>query len=134
MLNSNLAQQHVVVIGDGSMLSESVTQILEQETDILVSSATYSGNPAFLNIAEWNLPEAILVCDSGLDNLTHTFDAISSQLLVVGLLIIVIRLSNNTIDVYANASYAEGKILSKPKHIVPMTQQALIHILKRNHD
>jgi hypothetical protein len=133
MIDSKFAQQRVFIIGDGSLLSEGVKKILKEEPDLIVSSATYLDHPPFLDIVEWTLPDTILVCDSGLVELTHIFNFLSSQKLVMSLLIIVVQLSNNMIDVYADASFVEGKIFGKPKQIIPMTRRDLINLLMQNH-
>jgi hypothetical protein len=133
MMDSKLTQQHVFIIGDGTLLSEGVTEILKHEPDLIISSATYSDHPPFLDMAEWTLPDAILVCDSGLVELAHIFNILSSQRLVLSLFIIIIRLSTNKIDCYANASFVEGEIFGKRKEIVTMTRLDLVNILKRDY-
>jgi hypothetical protein len=133
MMDSIINKFHVTVIGDGSLLSEGVTQILATETDLHISAATYSDDHPFLEIVEWIPPDAILVCDTGVVEMGHIFNVLSSQQLVMGLLIIIIRLSTNMIDCYANASFEEGKIAGELMQIMPMARSDLINMLKRNH-
>lgn len=133
MIDSNFTQPRVFILGDGSLLSEGVKEILKNEPDLIVSSATYLDHPPFLDIAGWTLPDAILVCDSGLVELAQIFNVLSSQQLVMSLFIIVVRLSTNKIDFYANASFVEGKIFGKRKQITSMTRSDLISMLKRTH-
>ncbi len=134
MLESISIQQRVFVIGDGSLLSEGVTRILEEETSLRVSCATYSDDQSFLDIIVWDKPEVILVCESGKLDVTHIFEVVLSQQFVIGLLIIIIRLSNNMIDVYANATLDGGKFIGKPKQISPMTKKNLLIAVRRNHN
>jgi hypothetical protein len=102
MLPSNLAsQQHVFLIGEGLMFDEIVAHLLTPEPDLLVSHATYSDNPAFLNVVEGNRPNVILICDSGALNSARMLALVSSHPLTTGLRTIVIRFSNQVVDIYA---------------------------------
>jgi hypothetical protein len=132
-MDSKFNQLRVFIISDGTLLSEGVKEILNSEPDLIVSGATYSNYPPFLDIAEWIPPDAILVCDTGLVELDHIFNALSSQKLLMSLFFIVVRLSTNKIDVYENASIVDGRIFGRPGELIPKTRHDLISLLKRNH-
>jgi hypothetical protein len=133
IMDTELIQQRVLVIGDGSLLSEGVTKILEQQPHLLISGTPYLDYPPFVNIAEWVVPDVILVCDAGSVELGRVFYALSAQQLVIGLMIIVVGMANNMIDVYPNASFVDGRIHGRPRKVVPMTQRDLINLLNHNY-
>ena len=84
-------QPRVFIVGDGFLLDQGVTHMLTHETDLLISHALYSDDFAFLNVNTQDQPDMILVNESGLLNVEHILEFISSHPIVKGLLIIVVQ-------------------------------------------
>jgi len=131
MLNSNLSLQHVFIVGDGSILNEGVKQILTQETDMHVSSATYTDDHAFLNTIELDRPDVFLLCESDSLDPNRIVVLVSALLAAMELLIVVVRLHNNMIDVYARPASFVGVLSYKPRRIIARTGNDLVNALRR---
>jgi hypothetical protein len=134
MLQSNITQQRIFLVGEGLLFDEIVTQLLTFGTDLLVSRAIYSDNLAFLNIIEGNRPDAMLICDSGALDPARILALVSSHPLTTGLRTVVARLDNNVLDVYARPICVEGKMYSRPRQIIARTGNDLINILRRKYN
>lgn len=135
MLQSNFVQQQrVFVVGEGSLFDEGVTQLLAQETNLLVSRATYSDDPAFLNQIESDRPDVILVCESGSLDSARILALVSSHPKTRGLPVVVTRLDNNMLNVYARPVVVDGKMYSKPRRIIARTGNDLINNLRRKYN
>ena len=134
MFDSKLAQERVFIIGDGSLCDESVTRLLTCEADLLVSHATYSDDPAFLNVIRWDRPDVILVNESGSLDMARILDLVSSDPTVMGLPIVVVRPNNNVIDVFARPIFVSGKVCSKPQRIIVKSGNDLFNAVRRKHN
>ena len=132
MLKENLAEKHVLIVGEGSLLDEGIAQILTQESDLFVSRATYSDELAFVNMVNGDQPDVILVCESGALNTKLIIDLVSSQIPLMGLLIII-RLNNNVIEMFAKPINVAGRPAYRPRHIVAKTRSDLLEVLRREH-
>ena len=64
MLQSNLTERRVFVVGNGSLFDEGVIHLLTHETDLIVSRAIYSDNLAFQRMIRQDQPDVLLVCES----------------------------------------------------------------------
>ncbi len=47
MLHSNFTQQHVFIVGEGSLFDDGITQLLAHGTNLVVSRAIYSDGSCF---------------------------------------------------------------------------------------
>lgn len=128
MSNSNLTQQRVFVVGDGSVFDDGVTQMLTHRTNSLVSRAIYSDEIAIKS----NQSDVILICESGSVDTSHILNLISLHQMASLLLIMIVRLRNNVIDVYARPTLVAGKVSGSPQRIVARTGDDLVNALKRN--
>jgi hypothetical protein len=128
MLQSNLAQQSVFIIGDGSLLNDGVMELLAHRPDLLISRAIYSDASAIKS----NQSDVILVCESGSVDTDLMLNLISSHLVVTVLLILVIRLRNNAIDIYEKPSFVAGSMSGSPQRIVATTGDDLVNVLMKN--
>ena len=79
MSDSNFTQQHVIIVGEDSLFDEGVTNLLAQQTDLLLSRAIFSDERVFLDTVKQELPDVILVCDSGSLDAARILDLVSSQ-------------------------------------------------------
>ena len=128
MLTSNFTQQSVFIVGEGSLLDDGITQLLTTKTNSLVSRAVYSDEFAIKS----NQSDVILICESGSMDTTHILDLIFSQSMATRLLIMIIRLRNNVIDVYARPIFVAGKMSNYPQRIVARTGDDLLNALRQN--
>ena len=139
MLDVDKIQPCVFIVGDGSVFDSAVTRLMTYGTDLLVSHALYSDPPTFLDAIQWDdLPEAILINESGLVNADHILDLVSthvfsSEPIKLGTCIIIIRLSTNMMDVYTHPVFVEGKMTGKPRRINVRTSDDLIEAVTSVH-
>ena len=136
MSDSNFTQQHVFIVGEDSLFDEGITNLLAQQTDLLLSHAKFSDERVFLDTIKQELPDVILVCESGSLDAARILGLVSSQTMLRRLLlvvIIVIRLHNNVIDVYERPKIVAGKINFKPRRIIAQTENDLLNIVSRKY-
>mgnify|MGYP003546670194 FL=1 len=114
MLDLNSTQQSVFIVGDGSLFDSGVTQLVTHGTDLQVSHAVYSDPPTFLDQIQWDQwPETILINESGLVEANHILGLVSAQIVssepvIVGTRIIIVRISVNLIDLYTHPIFVAG--------------------------
>lgn len=131
-MESNFNQKRLLVIGDGSIFDEGVTQLLEQDTKMLVSHLIYSADLAFLNVFRTiPQPDFILVCEFRLLDTAHILNSVSSHPTVMGLPLVVIKLFSTAIDLYARPIIVAGKISSKPRQIHVRKVDDLLNVVRR---
>jgi hypothetical protein len=134
MLNSESPPQSVCIVGDGSLFHEVIEQLVTERTNLLVSSAIYSDDLAFLNPIASRPLDVILVCESGSLNSKHILNSVLASIPVIGLRIVIVRLDAPVIDVYARPTLVEGKLSSRPHRITAKSGNDLINAIwrKRN--
>ena len=128
MLNSSPTQNRVFIVGECVLFDDGITQLLEHKTNSLVSRAIYSDE----NAIKSNQSDVILICESGSMDTTHILDLIFSQSMATILLIMIIRIRNNVIDVYARPVFVAGKMSTYPQRIVARTGDDLLNALRQN--
>ena len=133
MLNSNFDQQRVFVVGEDSLFEEGVTYLLAERTDYLVSKAKFSDELIFLDTIKQENPDVILVCESGSMDAERIINLISSQLFMMALFIVVIRLRNNVIDIYEIPANVSEKMYFNSGRIVADSEEDLLNVLRREH-
>jgi hypothetical protein len=133
MLPSEFSQQHILIIGDGSIFDEGVTNLMAQGVNMPVSHVTYSDDLVFLNSIETTRPDIILVNESGPLVSERILDLISSHSMMMTLLIIIVRLGNSTIDVYDQPVFVGGRISSRLQRISVRAGDDLLNIVKRKY-
>lgn len=132
MLDSTLIQKQVFIVGDGSLFDEGLARLLTRAASLTVSHVVYSDEIAFLNSIKRHQPEAILLCESGTLDTEQILDAISTDPLLIGLCILVVRLSDPVIDIYKRPTLKAGKISYRPRSIIARTSNDLVDILSEN--
>ena len=100
MPHSNLSKQRILILGV-TIFEEGVARLLTIGTDLQVSCVKYTDDLALLDNIEQNRPDVILLNESTPLNLAHIFKLLLSIPSLVGLRVIIMRLSDNLIDVYA---------------------------------
>ena len=128
MLNSSSTQQRVFIVGEGALLDDGITQLLEHKTNSLVSRAVHSDE----NAIKSNESDAVLICESDSVDTSHILNLISSPGMAALLLIMIIRLRNNVIDIYPRPTFVAGKVAGRPQRIVARTGEDLVNALKLN--
>lgn len=128
MLNSTTTQKRVLIVGEGALLDYGITQLLEHNTNSLVSRAVHSDE----NAIKSNESDAVLICESDSVDTSHILNLISSPGMAALLLIMIIRLRNNVIDIYARPTFVAGRVSGSPQRIVARTGDDLVNTLKRN--
>jgi hypothetical protein len=134
MLDSNVTQQRIFIVGEETLFEEGVMRLLAQRTNYLVSHAKFSDEPVFLSTIKQYLPDVILVCESGSLDAARILDLISSQAMVMRLLVVVVRLYNNVIDVYERPMIVEEKMHIKSQQIIARTEDDLLNAIRRKHN
>lgn len=132
MSQINPTQQRVCIVGEGSMFDEGVSLLLQRDTNLRVSRAMYSDDLAFLKTIEWDQPDVMLVCESDSLHTERLLSLVSLQPVML-LLIVIVRLSNNVIDVYAKPTNIHGELSHRPQSIVARNGRDLLNVLRRNH-
>ena len=131
MLNSESSPNSVCIVGDGSLFHEVIEQLVTERTNLLVSSAIYSDDLAFLKpIASCPL-DVILVCELGSLNSKHILNSVLASIPVIGLRIVIVRLDAPVIDVYACLTLVEGKLSGRPRRINAKSGNDLIDAIWR---
>lgn len=132
MLNTNFTPRQVLIVGDGSMFDKSVTQVLTQDTHMNVTHTIYSEALAFLNIIKWeHRPEVIVVNESGLLYLDQILERLSLHPKAIRLGIVVARLYQNTINVYARPIFVAERVVFRPRRITSLTDHNLLNAVRR---
>jgi hypothetical protein len=115
MSHSDLSTQRVLIFGD-SILEEGVANLLKDGVDLHVSSAKYSDDLAFLAEIAEKRPDVIVLHESTPRNTAHLLKLLFSIDALADLRVIVIRLSDNMLDVYEMSKRAvEGKNYKQKK-------------------
>lgn len=97
---SNLSSRRVFIVGDNSLFEEGIAQLLAFGTDLSVSNTKYTDDPAFLDTIAQNQPDVILLNESTSQNTAAILKLLFSIPSLVGLRVIIVRLSDNIVDVY----------------------------------
>ena len=110
MLQTDLIQQRVTIVGQGLLLDDGVEHLLKlHRPNLIVSHVIYSSKLTYLIYAVPQ-PDVILIVESSDMDTVHILDLLSSWPFVTKLRIIVIRLRNNIIDVYEEVKLVAGRI------------------------
>jgi len=121
MLHLNLPSRRVFIVGDNTLFEEGITKLLAYGTDLSVTGKKYTDDPAFLDAIAQNQPDVILLNESTAFDSAHILELLLSTPLLTALYIIIIRLSNNTVDVY-----------EMPKRYVITTPDDLVDVVQGN--
>lgn len=127
MLQTDLIQQRVTIVGQGLLLDDGIRHILEfHRPDLIVSHVMYSGDFTFMKSVESDQPDVILIVESSTVDMVSILDLISSRPIVTKLRIIVIRLRNNVIDVYEEVKLVAGRISCNLRKITARNAEDLL--------
>lgn len=129
MPHPDSSTQRILIFG-ASIFEEGVAYLLTIGTDLHVSYAEYTDELAFLDDVEQNQPNVILLNESTLLDLARILNLLFSIPSLVGLRVIIIRLSDNRIDVYEMPKQAVERneyqrqqfIVTKPDELVAVVR------------
>ena len=129
MLHSALSTQRILIFGESSF-EEDIAGLLKSGVDLKVSCTQYTNELVFLLEIAQNRPDVILLNESTRLYKAHIFKLLFSIPSLAGLRIIVTRLGNNMIDVYAlpkqvverNAYERQQFIVTKPNELAAVLQ------------
>ena len=107
MSHSDFSTQRVLIFGE-SILEEGIANLLGNGDDMQVSSAKYTTELAFLDEIAQKQPDVIMLNESTPLNTTRILKLLFSIPSLARLRVIVIRLSDNMIDVYEMPKHFEA--------------------------
>jgi hypothetical protein len=132
LTNLSLFQPRAVVVGEGCLFDDAITQLVIERTDLLVSHTIFSDEAAFLHVIKRDQPKIIVMCESGALDSKRVIHSISIDPLVIGLCILVIRISNTVMDIYEGPTLNAEKVAYRPRSNIVTTADELISILREN--
>lgn len=105
---SDQSTQRVLIFGE-SIFEEGIANLLTDGADLLVSSAKYTDDLAFLDEIAQKRPDVILLNESMPQNTVRILKLLFSIPSLAGLRVIIVRLSDNLVDVYEMRQQAGAK-------------------------
>ncbi len=96
---SDHSTQRVLIFGN-SIFEEGVANLLKDGADFQVSSAKYTDDPTFLDEISQNRPDVIVLNESTPKNTVRIIKLLFSIPALANLRVVIIRLSDNVVDVY----------------------------------
>jgi DNA-binding NarL/FixJ family response regulator len=93
------SDQRVLIFGD-SIFEEGIANLLSDEADLQVSSAKYKDDRAFLAEIAEQRPDVLVLNESTPQNTVRILKLLFSIPELTGLRVVIVRLSDNMIDVY----------------------------------
>jgi len=133
MLLRESDQLHVLIIGDGSLFHEGVTSLFTQETDMLISYTTCPDDLVFVNSIEVTKPDVIVVNESGSLDAERFLNLISMYALVMSFLIVIVRNTNDLIDIYNKPAFGAETTLSNPQQVRIRTGDELVRVVREKY-
>lgn len=100
MLHLNLPSRRVFIVGDNSLFDEGISHLLTFETNLQISDSEYNDDSSFLENIMQNQPDVIVLTESASIDSAHILELLFSTPSLTALYVIIIRLSNNMVDVY----------------------------------
>lgn len=121
MLYPNLPTRRICIVGDASLFDEGLSHLLNFETSLQISGSEYNDDDSFLEDIIQSQPDVIVLTDSEAINAKHIRELLFSTLSLTALYVIIIRLSNNIVDVY-----------EMPKRFVITKRDDLVAVVRGN--
>ncbi len=120
----------IFILG-ASIFEEGIAHLLKFSTDLQVSGAKYTNDGMFLEDIIQAQPDVILLNESGTLDPAHIFDILFSVPPLAGRRVIIVRLTNNLIDVYDFPYRRNLRRLPKRRQfIVTKREDLLIYCVK----
>ena len=116
MPHSDQSTQRVLIFGE-SIFEEGIANLLTDGVDLQVSSAKYTDDLAFLDEIEQKWPDVIVLNESIPRNTVRILKLLFSIPSLAGLRVVIIRLSDNMIDVYEMPKQTAAKNEYEPQQI-----------------
>jgi DNA-binding NarL/FixJ family response regulator len=100
MFDATISSQRVFIVGDKSLFDEGLSNLLTFETNLLISGSGYNDESTFLRDVAQAQPHVVILNESAPLNPARLLDLLISIPSLAGWRVIIVRLNNNTIDVY----------------------------------
>lgn len=131
MFPSHVTTVHRIFILGASLFEEGIANLLKIGTGLQVSGAKYINDNVFLEDITQNQPDVILLNEAGPLNPARIFDMLFSIPPLPGRRVIIVRLTNNTIDVYDFPYKGNLRRLHKRRQfIVTNGDDLLVHCVR----
>ena len=132
MLNTNLQSQRVSIVGNSSLFEEGLSHLLTFETNLQVSDSEYFDDISFLKDISHKKPDVILLNESSRLNLARMLDLLFSIPSLSGRRVIIVRLTNNVIDVYDFPYRTHLRRFHKQRQFIVTKPEDLIAAVQNN--
>lgn len=129
MMPPNLLPQRILILGE-SIFEEGIANLLKVGIDLKISCARYTDELAFLYEIAHNRPDAILFSETAALNPPYILKLLYSIPSQAGLRVIIIRLSNNLIDVYAIPKRVVARKVYERKQFIVTKQEELVAVVR----
>ena len=129
MPHSNLSTQRVLILG-ASIFEEGIAHLLTNRPDLQVSCARYTDDLAFLDDIVQNRPDVILLNESIPLNPARIFNLLFSVPSLAGLRVIIARLGNNMMDVYAMPKQAVARTVYERQQFAVTKRDELVAVVR----
>lgn len=129
MMPPNLLPQRILILGE-SIFEEGIAHMLKVGIDLQVSCARYTDEISFFYDIAYNRPDAILFSETAALNPPDTLKLLYSIPLRNGLRVIIIRLSNNLIDVYTIPKQVVARKIYERKQFIVTKQEELVAVVR----
>ena len=131
MTLQNRIKNDVLIIGDGSLFPQGVTQLLNQHSEALIHRMEAVDDRVLINEIESNHHKVVVVAETAVREAKHVVSLIFStpSLLEVVLRIIVVRYHDRTIDVFDQAGPRGNGAGYVRKRIIDGTSEDLVRFV-----
>lgn len=129
MLPQKLLTQRILILGE-SIFEEGIAHLLKVGIDLQISCARYTNDLAFLSDIARNQPNAIVMNESATLNPPYILKLLFSIPLQAGLRVIIMRLSNNLIDVYAIPKEGIERRVYERRQFIVTKQAELVAVVR----
>ena len=128
-MESNLPTRHVFIVGT-SMFEEGLTLLLTFGTGLQVSGAKYVDDLWLLDTIVHNQPDVILWSESTLLDSVHMLGLLISTPSLAGLRVIIVRLTDNIVNVYKLPMQMGAGRLYKQQQFVITKRDDLVDVVR----
>ena len=131
MSHSNRTTQRVLIFGE-SLFEEGIANLLTDGADLQISSAKNMNEIAFLDEIAQSRPDVILLNESNPHNTVRILKLLFSIPSLAGLRVIIIRLSDNSIDVYEMPRQVVARNEYKRQQFIVTKSDELVTVVRGN--
>jgi len=130
MLQTHPLNQRVFIVGNSSLFEEGITSLLTLEIGLQVSSIKYTNDHALLDHIAQHRPQVIILNESSLVDPMYILELIFSSISLAGLCIIIMRLTDNMVDVYNMSQKTNARKLCKREQVILSKGDDLVAVVR----